>query len=126
MLDAAEVPLQIPICSSLKDLVNFLASGNVPVLVSKYLAGGSLTALMKDKADLSLDIRPIAVREALCRLVGKCLCAVERSKASDFFCPSSICSGQSICSRESNSLSQVLHLRALDRRGFYSAKDRYA
>ena len=53
--------LQFPICSSLKDLVNLLASGNVPVLVSKYLAGGSLTALIKNKADLYLDIRPIAV-----------------------------------------------------------------
>ena len=73
LLDAAEVPLQFLICPSLKDLVNLLASGNVPVLVSKYLAGGSLTALMKDKADLSLDVRPIAVGEALRRLVGKCL-----------------------------------------------------
>ena len=87
LLDAAEVPLQFPICSSLRDLVNLLASGSVPVLVSKYLAGGSLTALMKDNDDLSLDIRPIAVGEALRRLVGKCLCAVERSKACDFFAP---------------------------------------
>ena len=87
LLDAAEVPLQFPMCSSLKDLVNLLASGNVPVLVSKYLAGGSLTALMKDKADLSLDIRPIAVGVALRRLLRKCLCAVERSMASDFFAP---------------------------------------
>ena len=73
------------------------------MLVSKYLAGGSLTALMKDKADLSRDIRPIAVGEALCCLVGKCLWAVERSKASDFFNPSSIWGCLSIWSRESNS-----------------------
>ena len=72
---------------SYKDLVNLLHGfrGNVPALVSKYLAGGSPTALIKDKADLSLDICPIAV--CLHRLVGKCLRAVEMSKASDFFVP---------------------------------------
>lgn len=48
LLDAVEVPLQFPICSSLRDLVNLLASGKVAVLVSKYLAGVSLTFLMKD------------------------------------------------------------------------------
>ena len=64
------------------------------MLVSKYLAGGSLTALMKDKANLSLDIGPIAVGEAFARLVGKCLCAIERSKTSDFF---RIGGGQATC-----------------------------
>ena len=42
---------------------------------------------MKSEEDLPLDIRPIAVGEALCHLVGKCVCAVEKSKASDFFAP---------------------------------------
>ncbi|KAL5487185.1 hypothetical protein EMCRGX_G019758 [Ephydatia muelleri] len=72
LLDAVEVPSQFPICSSLRDLVNslnakvnLLASGKVPVIVSKYLAGGSLTALMQGKGDLSMDIRPTAVGEAL-------------------------------------------------------------
>ena len=63
-----------------------LAFGNVPVLVSKYLAGGSLTALMKDKADLSLDIRPIAVGEALRHLVGNVFVRVLR-RVICFFAP---------------------------------------
>ena len=87
LIDAAEIHLQVPICSSLRDIINLLASGEVPVVVSKHLAGGSLTALLKSEEDLPLDIRPIAVGEALRRLVGKCVCAVEKSKASDFFAP---------------------------------------
>eukprot|EP00731_Ephydatia_muelleri_P002155 Em0001g2155a len=57
LLDTAEVPLQFPISSSLRDIVNLLASGKVPVSVSRHLAG------------------------------GKCLCAVLKSKASEFFAP---------------------------------------
>ena len=79
--------MQVPICSTLRDIINLLASGEVPVVVSKHLAGGSLIALLKSEEDLPLDIRPIAVGEALRRLVGKCVCAVEKSKASDFFAP---------------------------------------
>ena len=79
--------LQVPICSSLRDIISLLASGEVPVAVSKHLAGGSLTALVKSEEDFPLDIRPIAVGEALRRLVGKCVCVVEKSKASDFFAP---------------------------------------
>ena len=87
LLDTAEVPLQFPISSSLRDIVNLLASGKVPVSVSRHLAGGSLTALVKGKPGLPPDIRPIAVGEALRRLTGKCLCAVLKSKASEFFAP---------------------------------------
>ncbi|KAL5510752.1 hypothetical protein EMCRGX_G006353 [Ephydatia muelleri] len=86
-LDTAEVPLQFPISSSLRDIVNLLASGKVPVSVSRHLAGGSLTALVKGKPGLPPDICPIAVGEALRRLTGKCLCAVLKSKASEFFAP---------------------------------------
>ena len=77
--------MQVPICSSLRDIINLLASGEVPVAVSKHLAGGSLTVLVKSEEDLPLDIRPIAV--GVRHLVGKCVCAVEKSKASDFFAP---------------------------------------
>ena len=87
LLDTAEVPLQYPILSSLRDIVNLLASGKVPVSVSQYLAGGSLTALVKDKPGFPPDIRHIVVGEALRRLTGKCLCAVQKSKASEFFAP---------------------------------------
>ena len=60
LIDAAEVHLQVPICSSLRDIINLLASGEVPVAVSKHLAGGSLTALVKSEEDFPLDIHPIA------------------------------------------------------------------
>ncbi|KAL5509541.1 hypothetical protein EMCRGX_G004932 [Ephydatia muelleri] len=66
LLDTSEVPLQFPISSSLRDIVNLLASG---------------------KPGFPPDIRPIAVGEALRRLTGKCLCAVLKSKASEFFAP---------------------------------------
>ena len=56
-------------------------------MIASFLAGGNLTALVKSKQGSSLDIRPIAVGEALRRLTGKCLCALVRSKASEFFQP---------------------------------------
>eukprot|EP00731_Ephydatia_muelleri_P038287 Em0707g1a len=68
LIDAAEVHLPISI---LRAVVNTLASGKAPMPISKYLAGGSLTALIKNKEGLPLDIRPIAVGEAMRRLKGK-------------------------------------------------------
>ena len=87
LLDAATIPLPTSICSALRDVVNLLASGNVPSQVSTYLAGGSLTALNKVKPGCPPDIRPIAVGETLRRLMGKCLCAVIKDKASELFHP---------------------------------------
>ena len=87
LLNAAEVTLQKTICSSLKDIVNLLASGKVPLVVSKFLAGGNLIAFSKDKPGSPPDIRPIEVGETLRRLVGKCLCRITKMKASDFFSP---------------------------------------
>ena len=87
LLNAAEVPLPSPIGALLRDVVNLLASGKVPVSVSKFLAGGSLTALDKNKPNSLPDICPITVGEALRRLVGKCLCAVTKEKASEYFAP---------------------------------------
>ena len=54
-------------------------------MVSKFLAGGSLIALSKDKPGSPPDIRPITVGETLRRLVGKCLCRITKEKASEFF-----------------------------------------
>ena len=71
----------------MRGVVDILASGRAPVSVSKYLAGGSLTALVKNKEGRPLDIRPIVVGEALRRLTGKCLCIITKPKASDFFTP---------------------------------------
>ena len=87
LIDAAEVHLPISICSSLRVVVNILASGKAPMPISRYLAGGSLTALMKNKEDLPLDICPIAVGEAMRRLTGKCLCILSKDKAAEFFGP---------------------------------------
>ncbi|KAL5491295.1 hypothetical protein EMCRGX_G016557 [Ephydatia muelleri] len=87
LIDAAEVPLSCSILQSLKGVVNILAAGRAPPMIASFLAGGNLTALVKSKQGSSLDIRPIAVGEALRRLTGKCLCALVRSKASEFFQP---------------------------------------
>ena len=87
LVDAAEMPMPTSICSSLRDIVNLLASGKVPSSISKYLAGGNLTAIIKDRPDSSPDVRPIAVGEALRRLVGKCLCQATKAKVADFFEP---------------------------------------
>ena len=82
-----QVHLPTPICSSLRGVVDILASGRAPISVSKFVAGGSLTALVKNKEGHPLDIRPIVVGEALRRLTGKCLCIITKPKASDFFTP---------------------------------------
>ena len=87
LLDAAQVHLPTPICSPLRGVVDILASGRAPVSVSKFLAGGSLTALVKNKEGRPLDIHPIVVGEALRHLTGKCLCIITKPKASDFFTP---------------------------------------
>ena len=55
--------------------------------MSRYLAGGNLTALKKNKPNSPPDIRPIVVGETLRRLTGKCLCALVKEKASEFFQP---------------------------------------
>ena len=55
--------------------------------MSRFLAGGSLIALNKNKEGFAPDIRPIAVGEILRRLVGKCMCTLLKVKAADFFQP---------------------------------------
>ena len=80
LLDAAEFTLQTPICSSLKGIVNLLASGKVPKAVSKFITGDNLVALSNDKPGSPPDIRPIAVGETLKRLVSKCLCQIVKGR----------------------------------------------
>ena len=87
LIDAVEGHLPISICSSLRAVINILASGKA-TSISRYLAGGgSLTALIKNKEDLPLDIRPIAVGEAMRRPAGKCLCILSKDKAAEWFGP---------------------------------------
>ena len=72
----------------LRDVVNLLISGKVPVQVARFLAGGNLVALEKNKPNCPPDIRPIAVGEAIRRcLAGKCLCVITKEKAHDFLAP---------------------------------------
>ena len=87
LLDAALIPITTPICATLRDIVNLLASGKAPPMVAKFLAGGTLIALNKLKDGSPPDIRPIAVGESLRRLTGKCICALIKDKASDLFQP---------------------------------------
>ena len=85
LLDVISVPLQTPITSSLREVVNLLVSGKAPQAVSKFMAGGRLIALNKDKKGSHPDIRPIVVGESLRRLAGKCICASLKEKILDFF-----------------------------------------
>ena len=70
-----------------RQLVMILAAGKVPTSVSKFLAGGCLIALNKNKKGCPPDIRPIAVGETIRRLTGKCMCALVKDKATEFFQP---------------------------------------
>ncbi|KAL5497159.1 hypothetical protein EMCRGX_G013583 [Ephydatia muelleri] len=49
LIEAAEVPLQFPIFAVLRDVVNLLISGKVPVQVARFLVGGNPVALEKNK-----------------------------------------------------------------------------
>ena len=53
LLDSAEVPVPTSISSSLKDIVNLLASGKVPSCVSRYLAGGTTRFISGCSTDCS-------------------------------------------------------------------------
>ena len=79
------IPLPTPICSSLRSVINTLAARKAPSSVSRFLAGESLIALNMNKEGCAPDIRPIAVGETLWRLVGKCMCALLKVKAADFY-----------------------------------------
>ena len=87
LIEAAEVPLQFPIGAVLRDVLNLLISGKVPVQVARFLAGGNLVALEKYKPNSPPDIRPIAVGEAIRHLAGKGLCLITKEKAHDFLAP---------------------------------------
>ena len=65
LIEVAGIPMQSPICAALRDIVNLFLSGKVPVSVAKFMAGGSLVALEKNKPNCPLDVRPIAVGETL-------------------------------------------------------------
>ena len=66
LLDAAGIPLPTSICSLLRYVVNFLASAHPSQsFLRADSAGGSLTALNKQKKGCSPDRRPITVGESL-------------------------------------------------------------
>ena len=84
LIEAAEVPLQFPICAVLRDMVNLLISGKIPVQVARFLAKGNLVALEKNKPNCPQEIQPIAVGESIRHLAGKCLYVITKEKAHDF------------------------------------------
>ena len=69
--DVISVPLQTPITSSLREVVNLLVSGKAPQAVSKFMADGRLIALKKNKEGSPPDNRTIVVGESLKRLAGE-------------------------------------------------------
>ena len=71
----------------LRVVVNLLISSKVPVQVARFLAGGNLVALEKNKPNFPPDIWLIAVGEAIRHLAGKCLCVIPKGKAHDFLAP---------------------------------------
>ena len=56
----------------------------------KSMAGGSLVALEKNKPNCPLDVHLVAVVETLRQLASKCICAIVKNKASEFFFPSQL------------------------------------
>ena len=64
LLDVSSTALPTPICASLREVINLLASGKASPTVSKYLAGGNLITLNKFKEGCPPDIRPIVIGEA--------------------------------------------------------------
>jgi hypothetical protein len=64
-------------------LCNLIASGKACRRVQPFLAGGSLTALLKKDG----GIRPIAVGDVLRRLTGKALVRAQKDKLVNYFSP---------------------------------------
>ena len=58
LLNVASIPLPTPICSYLRQVINTLAAGKVPTSMSKFLAGGCLIALNKNKEGCPLTSGP--------------------------------------------------------------------
>ena len=92
LLDAAKCPspvLQGRLILALTAVVNVLATGDGPAELSAFLAGAPLTPLRKDATAEVLKVRPIAVGETLCRLVGKVLVkhASTKQRLDDLFVP---------------------------------------
>ena len=63
LIDAAEVPLS---CS----IVNIVAAGRAPPMISSFLAGGNLTALVKSKQGCALDIHLLQWEKPSAVLLG--------------------------------------------------------
>ena len=74
-------------CDLWLNKVNLLLSGKDSVSVAKFMAGGSLVALEKNKPNCPLDVHPIAVGKTLRRLASKYICAIVKNKVFEFFSP---------------------------------------
>ena len=78
--------LPTPIESLLRQVLNILLAGKAPKGLAPFLAGASLTALLKPKA-MGWDVRPIAVGEVIWCMAGKGACTLSINKAADYFAP---------------------------------------
>jgi hypothetical protein len=81
--DASQAILQTSVVEMICKLCNLVASGKVCKRVQPFLAGGSLTALLKKDG----GIRPIAVGDVLRRLTGKALVRAQKEKLVNYFSP---------------------------------------
>ena len=84
LLDVASIPLPTSFCSSLRQVVNILATGKVPASVSRFFAGGSLIAPNKNMEGCPPDNRPIAMGETMQQLGEVYVCGGE-DKTAEFF-----------------------------------------
>ena len=68
-------------------MVNLLASGKVPFSVSKFLAGGSLTALDMNKPNSLPDIVLLQWEKFYTTWLGSVYVQITKEKASEYFAP---------------------------------------
>ena len=81
--DASQAILQSSVAEMICKLCNLVASGKACKRVQPFLAGGSLTALLKKDG----GIRPIAVGDVLRRLTGKALVRAQKKELVKHFSP---------------------------------------
>ena len=86
ILDALEATLPNSVTKVLLSVANLLASGKVSAEITIHLAGESLIVIAINKSkDPNCDVRTIAMGEVMCRLTSRCLCAMVKNKAADYF-----------------------------------------
>ena len=73
--------------------MNLLVSGKTPLAVSKFMAGGRLIALNKNKEGSPPDIRPIVVGESLRKVGWKVHLCLSQGEDIEFLPATTVWSG---------------------------------